>query len=45
VAEANKLAGTERVRALLALVDPALAADGAVVALVAGVRGTFAAGS
>ncbi|MDR6414299.1 mannitol dehydrogenase family protein [Pseudarthrobacter sulfonivorans] len=45
VAEANKLEGTQRVRALLALVDPALAADDAVVELVAGQLGTFAAGS
>ncbi len=45
VAEANKLAGSERVRALLALVDPAVAADDAVVELVAGLLGTFAAGS
>jgi fructuronate reductase len=45
VAEANKLEGMEGVRALLALVDPALAADDAVVALVASLRGTFVAGS
>lgn len=45
VAEANKLEGAERVQALLALVDPAVAADDAVVALVAGLLGTFAAAS
>lgn len=43
VAAANLLAGTERVRALLALVDPSAAADAAVVGLVAGLLGTFAA--
>jgi fructuronate reductase len=45
VAEANKREGSERVQALLALVDPALAADGAVVELVSGLLGTFTAGS
>ena len=44
VAEANKLAGSERIEALLALVDPALAADDAVVDLVAGLTGSFTAG-
>ncbi|MGM9472943.1 mannitol dehydrogenase family protein [Pseudarthrobacter sp. YS3] len=43
VAAANLLAGTQRVQALLALVDPAAAADTAVVGLVAGLLGTFAA--
>lgn len=41
VAAANRLAGTERIRALLALVDPALAADGAVVDLIEDLCGTF----
>ncbi|MEK0157502.1 mannitol dehydrogenase family protein [Arthrobacter oryzae] len=41
VAEANRLSGTERVRALLALVDPNLAGDAAVVALVEDLCGTF----
>lgn len=46
VAAANRLAcmegsSTERVRALLALVDPALAGDAAVVSLVEDLRGTF----
>jgi fructuronate reductase len=45
VAEANKLDGPARVQALLALVDPAVAADGAVVELVSGLLGTFTAGS
>ncbi|WP_104043145.1 mannitol dehydrogenase family protein [Arthrobacter sp. ZGTC412] len=45
VADANKLGGTERVQALLALVDPAVAAEDAVVELVAGLLGTFAAGA
>jgi fructuronate reductase len=45
VAEANKLAGAERVRALLALVDPAVAADDAVVELVGRLLGTFTGGS
>ena len=42
VAAANSLAGAERVRALLAVVDPALAADDAVVELVQGQCGRFA---
>ena len=41
VAAANLLSGTERVRALLALVDPNLAGDAAVVALVEDLCGTF----
>ncbi|WP_104063201.1 mannitol dehydrogenase family protein [Arthrobacter sp. 4R501] len=41
VAAANQLEGTERVRAVLALVDPAVAADDAVVELVSGLLGTF----
>jgi fructuronate reductase len=41
VAAANALTGTERVRALLALVDPNLAGDAAVVALVEDLCGTF----
>lgn len=41
VAAANRLEGAERVRAILALVDPALAADDAIVELVAGLLGTF----
>ncbi|MDQ5860922.1 MAG: mannitol dehydrogenase family protein [Actinomycetota bacterium] len=45
VAAANLLAGTERVRAVLALVDPAVAADDAVVELVSGLLGTFTAGA
>lgn len=45
VAAANQLVGTERVRAVLALVDPAVAADDSVVELVSGLLGTFAAGS
>lgn len=45
VAEANMLEGVERVQALLALVDPALAADTTVVELVSGLLGTSAAGS
>ncbi|MDP9997176.1 MULTISPECIES: mannitol dehydrogenase family protein [Pseudarthrobacter] len=44
VAEANKLAGRERVQALLELVDPALAADDGVVDLVASLSGSFTAG-
>lgn len=43
VAEANLLHGADRVRALLSLVDPALAADAAVVDLVRGLLGTSAA--
>ncbi|WXK95172.1 mannitol dehydrogenase family protein [Pseudarthrobacter quantipunctorum] len=42
VAAANSLAGAGRVRALLAVVDPALAADDAVVELVQGQCGRFA---
>ena len=42
VAAANSLAGAERVRALLAVVDPALAADDAMVELVQGQCGRFA---
>jgi fructuronate reductase len=45
VSAANTLEGAERVGALLALIDPALAADEAVVELVAGLLGTFTAGS
>jgi fructuronate reductase len=41
VAAANQLEGAERVRAVLALVDPAVAADDAVVELVFGLLGTF----
>lgn len=41
VAEANRLSGTDRIRALLALVDPNLAGDAAVVALVEDLCGTF----
>ena len=41
VAAANRLAGAERIRALLALVDPALAADGTVVELIEDLCGTF----
>lgn len=41
VAAANQLEGAERVRAVLALVDPAVAADDAVVELVSGLLGTF----
>ncbi|MGO4191358.1 mannitol dehydrogenase family protein [Arthrobacter sp. YAF17] len=41
VAAANRLTGTERIRALLALVDPSLAADGPVVELVEDLCGTF----
>ena len=41
VAAANRLSGPERTRALLALVDPALAADGTVVELIEDLRGTF----
>lgn len=43
VAAANHLAGTERVRAVLALVDPAAGSDAGVVELVSGLLGTFAA--
>ena len=41
VAAANRLAGAARIRALLALVDPALAADGSVVDLIESLSGTF----
>jgi fructuronate reductase len=41
VAAANRLRGAERIRTLLALVDPALAGDGAVVDLIKGLSGTF----
>ena len=41
VSAANRLAGAERTRALLALVDPALAGDGSAVDLIEGLRGTF----
>lgn len=41
VAAANLLSGAERVRALLVLVDPVLAADAAVVDLIEDLRGTF----
>lgn len=40
-AEANRLSGAERIRALLDLVDPALAGDPAVVELIADLCGTF----
>ncbi|WP_258804797.1 mannitol dehydrogenase family protein [Pseudarthrobacter sp. NS4] len=42
VAAANAISGTERVRALLAVVDPVLAADAAVVQLIESLTGTFA---
>ncbi len=42
VSAANRLTGAERVRALLAVVDPALASDAAVVELVHGLCGSFA---
>ncbi len=41
VAAANRLSGTERIRALLGLVDPALAGDAAVVELIEDLCGTF----
>ncbi|WP_104175709.1 mannitol dehydrogenase family protein [Arthrobacter sp. Y81] len=41
VAAANRLSGTERIRALLGLVDPALAGDAVVVELIADLCGTF----
>jgi fructuronate reductase len=41
VAAANRLSGAERVRALLSLVDPALAGDAAVVELIEDLCGTF----
>ena len=45
VAAANQLEGAERVQAVLALVDPAVAADDAVVELVSGRLGTFSVGA
>ena len=41
IAAANRLSGAERTRALLRLVDPALAVDGGVVDLIEDLRGTF----
>jgi fructuronate reductase len=41
VAAANLISGAERIRALLALVDPVLAADAAVVDLIEDLCGTF----
>ncbi|WP_458780997.1 mannitol dehydrogenase family protein [Arthrobacter sp. D3-16] len=41
VAAANRLSGTERIRALLAVVDPVLAEDAAVVELLENLSGTF----
>lgn len=41
VAAANGLSGAERIRVLLALVDPALAGDAAVVRLIESLSGTF----
>jgi fructuronate reductase len=41
VAAANRLSGTGRIRALLGLVDPALAGDAAVVGMIEGLCGTF----
>lgn len=41
VAAASRLTGAERIRALLALVDPALAADGPVLELIESLCGTF----
>jgi fructuronate reductase len=41
VAAANRLSGAERTRALLGLVDPALAGDAAVVELIEDLCGTF----
>ncbi|WP_235347249.1 mannitol dehydrogenase family protein [Arthrobacter sp. SPG23] len=41
VAAANRLSGTERIRTLLALVDPGLAGDDAVVGLIEDLCGTF----
>jgi fructuronate reductase len=41
IATANRLSGAERIRALLKLVDPVVAADGAVVGLVEDLCGTF----
>jgi fructuronate reductase len=42
VAAANRLSGTERIKALLAVVDPVLAGDAAVVGLVESLCGTVA---
>ena len=42
VASANRLSGTERIQALLAVVDPVLADDAAVVELVESLSGTLA---
>lgn len=42
VAAANRLDGGERTKALLAVIDPVLAADAGVVALLEGLRGTVA---
>lgn len=42
VAAANRLSGTERIRSLLAVIDPVLAGDAGVVALVEGLCGTIA---
>ena len=41
VAAANRLVGAERIRALLALVDPALAGERSAVDLIEGLSGTF----
>ncbi len=41
VASANRLSGVERIRALLAVVDPVLADDAAVVELLESLSGTF----
>jgi fructuronate reductase len=41
VAAANRFSGTERIRALLVLVDPALAGDAAVVGMIEDLCGTF----
>jgi fructuronate reductase len=41
IAAANRLCGTGRIRALLCLVDPALAGDAAVVGLIEDLCGTF----
>jgi fructuronate reductase len=43
VAAANGLSGAERIRALLAVVDPALAGDAAVVRLIEDLCGRFGA--
>jgi fructuronate reductase len=42
VAAANRLSGTDRIKALLAVVDPLLAGDAAVVGLVESLCGTMA---